>query len=82
VRFMVTLTPKPEHAAAIGQLVGAEQQHVLELRQAGVLEHLYVNRPGRAWLVLSADSAAEAERVVASLPLHPHVDASVEPLIG
>ena len=52
------------------------------MRQAGILEQIYVNRPGRAWLVLLADSAEEADRLVAGLPLHPHVDAMVESLIG
>ena len=82
MRFMVTLTPKPDHLDAIGPLIEAEQQRVAELRQTGVLEQIYVNRPGRAWLVLVADSAAEADRIVSSLPLHPHVDATVENVIG
>jgi hypothetical protein len=47
-----------------------------------VLQQFYVNRPGRAWLVLVADSAAAAGRLVASLPLHPSVDALVEPVFG
>jgi muconolactone delta-isomerase len=82
VRFMVTLAPKSDQAEAIGQLIAAEQQRVAELRQAGVIEHLYINRPGRAWLVLVADSQAAAEQLLATLPLHPHVEASVESLIG
>jgi muconolactone delta-isomerase len=82
MRFMVTFAPKPGHADAIGELVGAEQQRVAALRRAGVLEQLYVHRPGRAWLVLVADSAAEAEHIASSLPLHPHVEVAVESLIG
>lgn len=82
MRFMVTLAPKPDHLDAISRLVEAEQQRVAELRQAGVLEQLYVNRPGRAWLVLVTESAAEADQLMSSLPLHPHVDATVERLIG
>ena len=82
MRFMVTLTPKPDHEDAIRQLVGAEQQRVAEVRQAGALEQLYVHRPSRAWLVLVADSAAEAGRIVASLPLHRHVEATLESLMG
>jgi muconolactone delta-isomerase len=78
---MVTLTPKPNQGDAINQLLGAEQRRVAELRQAGVLEQLYVHRPGRAWLVLVADSATEADRIVTSLPLHRHVEAMVESLI-
>ena len=82
MRFMVTLTPKTNHDEAIRRLLGAEQQRVSELRQSGVLEQVYVHRPGRAWLILVANSAAEAEQLVRSLPLHPHVDATVESLIG
>jgi muconolactone delta-isomerase len=82
MRFMVTLTPKPDQGDAISRLVGAEQQRVAELRRAGVLEQVYVHRPGRAWLVLVADSATEAERIIASLPLHRHVEATLESLIG
>jgi muconolactone delta-isomerase len=82
MRFMVTLTPKPDQGAAINQLLGAEQRRVAELRQAGVLEQLYVHRPGRAWLVLVADSAPEAHQIVASLPLHEHVEATIESLMG
>jgi hypothetical protein len=79
---MVTLTPKLDHDEAIRRLVGAELHRVDEWRQAGTLEELYVSRPGRAWLVLVAESAAEAERLIADLPLHPHVDATVERLIA
>lgn len=82
MRFMVTLTPKSDHDEAIRRLIGAEQQRVADWQQAGALEQLYVSRPGRAWLVLVAGSAAEAERLVLDLPLHPHVDATVESLIG
>jgi muconolactone delta-isomerase len=82
MRFMVTFTPKPDQEEAISQLVGAEQQRVAELRQAGVLEQLYVHGPGRAWLVLMVDSANEADRIIASLPLRPHVEATLESLMG
>jgi len=81
MRFMVTFTPKPDSGDAIRQLLAAEQQRVKELQQAGVVEDLYISRPGRAWLVLVASSATEAERAVASLPLHPYVDTLIEPLI-
>ncbi len=46
MRYMVTLTPKSDSTDAIRGLVGAEQQRVAELRQAGVVEQLYVSRPG------------------------------------
>ncbi len=82
MRFMVTLTPKPGHEEEIGQRVGAEQERVAALRQAGALDQLYVSRPGRAWLVLVADSATEAEQIIASLPLHSHVEATVESVLG
>jgi muconolactone delta-isomerase len=82
MRFMVTLTPKPDQGDAISRLVGAEQQRVAELRRAGVLEQVYVHRPGRAWLVLVAAPATEAERIIASPPLHRHVEATLESLIG
>lgn len=82
MRFMVTLTPKPGHGDMISQRLGAEQERVAALRQAGVLEQLYVNRPGRAWLVLVADSKAQADQITASLPLYPHVEAVVESLMG
>lgn len=82
MRYMVTLTPKPGRDDAIRGLVGAEQRRIGELRAAGVVEQLYVHRPGRAWLVLVAESEAEAGRVVESLPLHPHVEATVESLLG
>ncbi len=82
MRFMVSFSPKPGHEAAIQPLLGAEQQRVGELRQAGALAELYVSRPGRAWLVMVADSPQQIEELISSLPLHPHVEATVESLIG
>ena len=81
MRFMVTFSPKPGHEAAIAPLLGAEQQRAGELRQSGALAELYVSRPGRAWLVMNANSSGEIEELISSLPLHPHVEATIESLI-
>ena len=70
--------PFSEEAQA---LLGAEQAHVAELFQAGILQQLYVAADyAQAWLVLNSASPEDASATAQALPLAPFVDSTIVPL--
>lgn len=62
-------------------LYPAEQARVAELLTAGGLEQLYLAVDfGQAWLIVRAETLAEAQATIASLPLAPFVQSAYTPL--
>ena len=74
---MASISFDLNHRTEIERGMPAEQARVRELQQEGVLDTLYVpesaGAPGGVWVVFNGDSRESVERVVASLPLYPHM---------
>jgi muconolactone delta-isomerase len=81
MKVMATMTFDPARRAEIVAHIPAEQARVRELVSEGALEALHLaRRQDRAWLVLNVDSEDDANRIMASLPLHAYASIDLAPL--
>ncbi len=81
MKFMVTMSfiPNPE----IASLVPAERARVAELREAGILESLYLaNDSTKAWLIMQGESREAVTEATNSLPLHKFANVEIVQLIS
>ena len=77
MKMMVHFQFDPADAAKVAPLIPAEQARMGELREAGMLDALYLagNR-AQGWLVLQGETQAAIAEALASLPLHPYMTAT------
>lgn len=69
IAFEVAAGRESEMAA----LIPAEQAHVRELTQRGVLEAIYISADrSRVWLIMRGASQQEVEQTFATFPLYPY----------
>ena len=81
MRFLVETAFRQMPTPEVLALIPAETEHGKMLDKQGVREQLYIAADiSRAWQVLRAGSAAEAEAIAASFPLAPFVNATITPL--
>jgi hypothetical protein len=70
MKFIVTATPNP--AVDRGPIQADESAVVGRLRELGVIEQIYVRPDGISLTVLEAESPAEAQGHIESLPFYQH----------
>ena len=80
-RFMVEGALRGPHTPETLALIPAEVARGEELVRQGVRTGLYVAADfSRAWQVYDLASVEDVEQVLASFPLHPHLDQTITPL--
>ena len=80
-RFMVEGALRGPHTPETLALIPAEAVRGEELDRQGVRTGLYVAADfSRAWQVYELPSVEAVERVLATFPLHPHLDQTITPL--
>jgi muconolactone delta-isomerase len=80
-KFMVEGMLRGAHTAETLALIPAEVARGEELDRQGVRTGLYLASDlSRAWQIYELPSAEAVERVLATFPLHPHLDQTITPL--
>ena len=80
-KFMVEGMLRGAHTAETLALIPAEVARGEELDRQGVRTGLYLAADlSRAWQIYELPSAEAVERVLATFPLHPHLDQTITPL--
>lgn len=81
MRYLVSINFIPGREEERAALLPAEQAHVGELMERGVVEAGYLAADrARSWMVLRADSSERARQIMASLPFHPFMELEYTPL--
>lgn len=83
MRFLIALTFEAPagREGELAALIPAEQAHVRELTQRGVLEAIYISADrSRVWLVLRGASQQEVEQTLTTFPLYPYMRPVFTPL--
>ena len=82
MRFMVSFKPKPGCSTQLRDAAPAEMAHVKAMRDAGIIQELFVSAPGHAWLVLEAASPDDVEHLLNDFPMYPYVETTIDPLMN
>jgi muconolactone delta-isomerase len=79
---MVTVGFVQGQQEAIAARMPAEQAHVRELMEQGVIEAINIAADrSRVWLVMQGDSEDHVRQMMAAFPLYPYMELEVAPLL-
>jgi muconolactone delta-isomerase len=79
---MVTVGFVHRQQEAIAARMPAEQAHVRELMEQGVIEAINIAADrSRVWLVMQGDSEDHVRQMMAAFPLYPYMELEVAPLL-
>jgi muconolactone delta-isomerase len=82
MRCMVTVGFVHRQQDAIAARMPAEQAHVRELTEQGVIEAINIAADrSRVWLVMQGDSEDHVRQMMAAFPLYPYMELEVAPLL-
>jgi hypothetical protein len=82
MKYLVSITFVQGQEAARAALLPAEQQHVRNLLEQGVVEAGYLSTDRRrSWMVLRGESEVEARQVMSALPFSPFMELELTPLL-
>ena len=81
MKFMVSISLRPQDAEKILPLVAEEQARVQMLREQGTVEALYISSDrSHVWIVMQGESQDQVQKDLESLPLYPYMEIAITPL--
>jgi muconolactone delta-isomerase len=82
MRSLVTVGFLQGQEEAIAARMAAEQAHVRELMEQGVIETINIAADrSRVWLVMQGESPDQVRQAMTAFPLYPYMQLDVTPLL-
>jgi muconolactone delta-isomerase len=82
MRYLVTVSFAQGQQDAIAAHMPAEQTHVRELMEQGVIEAINIAADrSRVWLVMQGESEDHVRQAMTAFPLYPYMELEVAPLL-
>jgi muconolactone delta-isomerase len=82
MRSLVTVSFVQGQEEAIAARMAAEQAHVRELMEQGVIETINIATDrSRVWLVMQGESLDQVRQALTAFPLYPYMQLEVTPLL-
>ncbi len=82
MEFIISIKFNVQDRAKIAPLIAAEQDHVQELREQGILQAIYVSSDrSSVWIVMQSEAQEQVEESLKAFPLYPYMQAEITPLV-